>query len=114
MDITFDAFLIFLLVLLIAYPVVLLKLGHAIIKKNSLKSKKFTKQLILLLLFSGFVFRGLPGSNIFWWPFESIDSKIYTKQLTGSSFILKEASIEWHSQQHFNGDGSSIYQRELS
>lgn len=101
-------FLLFLLIQLVGYTVVGMKLLLAITRKNKPAINKNAGWLLILLIFSGLVLKKLPGSDLFYWPFEVIDSKIYTKNLTNKSFILKKPIHEWDSERHFNGDGSSI------
>ncbi|MEO9850190.1 MAG: hypothetical protein ABJH72_09690 [Reichenbachiella sp.] len=101
-------FLIFLLIQVIGYPIVGFKLFSSIFKKDKSKIKSNSIWLLSLFVFSGFVFEVLPGSKFFWWPIEAVESKNYTKNLTGISFILPEPIYEADSERHFNGDGSSF------
>ena len=72
--------LIFFLIQLIAYPLLSIILIRSIIKKDKNRIKRNVIRLIILLIFTGFVFEKLPGSDLFYWPFEAIDSKFYTKK----------------------------------
>lgn len=102
-------FLIFLLIQLIGYPVLGIRLIRSIVIKDKQLLKSNTIGLIILMIFSGLVFEKLPGSNLFYWPFEALDSKFYTKSLTNNSFILKKPIYKLDSERVFNGDGSSFY-----
>ena len=101
-------FLIFLLIQVIGYPLVGFKLIRSLFKKDRTNVKKNSIWFIGLLIFSGLVFEILPGSKLFWWPMEAIESKSYTKNLMGISFVLPEPIYELNSERHFNGDGSSF------
>ena len=101
-------FLIFLLVQLVLYPIVGIQLFKSISESNQVKTKRNIFLLIGLMIFSGFVFDVLPGSNLFWWPVDAINSRDYTENLTGKAFILPEPLYDWDSGRSFHGDGSSI------
>ena len=101
-------FLIFLIIQLIGYPLLGIRLIRSLLKKNKSLFKKSAIRLIILMIFSGLVFEKLPGSNLFYWPFEAVDSKFYTKSLTNKSFILKKPIYEFDSERAFNGDGRSF------
>ena len=106
-------YLIFLLIQFIAYPILLIKFIRAIFNKDRSKIKIVSIWLLALLFFSGLVFKILPGSKYFWWPIEAIESKSYTKNLMGISFILPEPIYEFDSGRDFFGDGSSLTIYEL-
>lgn len=101
-------FIIFLLIQIIGYPLVGFKLIRALFKKDKTNAKRNSIWLIGLFVFSGLVFEILPGSKLLWWPIEAIESKSYTKNLMGISFILPQPIYELNSERHFNGDGSSF------
>ena len=101
-------YLMFFLIQLIGYPLIGVRLIKSIFKKDKLQIKKNTIRLLILMIFSGLVFEKLPGSNLFYWPFEAVDSKFYTHSLTNKSFIFKDPVFEWNSERAFNGDGTSI------
>jgi len=107
---------VFLIILiqLIGYPVVVMRLTHSIVKKDKLAIKKYCCWLLGLFIFSGMAFEKLPGSQLLWWPIERIESKFYTKRITGHSFFLSEPLYESHSKRAFNGDGRSIQIYDLS
>lgn len=107
-------FFLLLIFQVIAYPILALKLIQGIINKDKPKAINSLKWLFLLLIFSGLVFEKIPGAKYFWYPIEAVESKFYTNELTGKSFILGEPIFEWHSDRAFNGDGHSIEVFELS
>ncbi len=101
-------FIIFLLIQVIGYPLVCFKLIRALFKNDKTNAKRNSIWLIGLIVFSGLVFEILPGSKLFWQPIEAIESKAYTKNLFGISFVMPEPIYELNSERNFNGDGSSI------
>jgi len=101
-------FIIFLLIQVIGYPLVGYKLIRSLFKKDKTNARKNSIWLIGLIIFSGLVFEILPGSKLFWWPMKAIESKIYTRNLVGISFVMPEPIYELNSERHFNGDGSSF------
>ena len=86
-----------------------LNLLSVLYNKKNHKLKTSLKRLIAVSIFAGFFFRVLPGSDIAWWPVDVIESKFYTKRLTGHSFFLTNVVYEWTPQRHFNGDGKSLH-----
>ncbi len=101
-------FLLLVFLLVVAYLKVGIHLIISLYKRDKFLIKKYCLRLGLLLVLSGFVFEILPGSRLFWWPIKSIDSLIYTENLTGRSFVLPEPIYTLDTERTFNGDGSSI------
>lgn len=75
-------YILFLLVQIIGYPIVGFRLITGIIKKDKVKIRNSLKWSLFLIVFSGLVFEKIPGSKYFWYPFEVITSKSYTKKLS--------------------------------
>ena len=107
-------YITFVLIQIIGYPIVVFKLITGLIKKDRVKVINSMKWSFVLIIFSGLVFEKIPGSKYFWYPFEVVNSKIFTKKLTGESFNLGDPIEEYHSERAFNGDGYSIDIYELN
>ncbi len=107
-------FVIFIVIQVIGYALVVVSLLRSVFKKDRRKMRRISIWLIALFLFSGFVFEVLPGSKVFWWPIEAIESKSYTEKLMGMSFVLPEPVCCLVSKRHFNGDGSSVIIYQLN
>ena len=105
--------LLFILCLLISYPIIVYRIFKAIIKKNKRKAFILSTLLLILILVPGFYLRILPGSNIFWKPVEKVQEKDYNEELTGFEFNNGKLIYEYESERSFNEDGYSIWIYEL-
>lgn len=84
------------------------------VEKKYTEVKKNLKQLVFLALFSGLFFQILPGSNIFWWPINTINDLTYTKSIFGQSIYLGSSKYIFDTGPSFSGDGYSYEEFQLS
>lgn len=107
-------YLTLLAVQVLAYSIIGSKLLINLIDKKKKEAKKNLKRGLILFLFSGFFFSILPGSNIFWWPFNRINELTYTNSILGKPIHLGTPVYEFESNPTFNGDGFSYAEYKLS
>lgn len=85
-----------------------------LVEKKQSELKQNLKRGLVLVIFSGFFFQVLPGSNIVWWPINTIRDLSDTKTILGKSIYLGSAQNSFNTPPTFNGDGYSYYEYKLS
>jgi len=114
MQIAFYLFIILLGAQVCGYTILAFQLLQNVVERKKEQVILTIKRGLALMLFSGFFFQILPGSNIIWWPVNTIFDLSFTKTILGKSIYLGQPHKKIESEPSFNGDGYSYSEYELS
>ncbi|MBX2827021.1 MAG: hypothetical protein KTR22_02615 [Flavobacteriaceae bacterium] len=107
------ALLFLTLLLLISYPILGFLIVRALIKKDKQRLYAISFVLIVFLLVPGFLWRILPGSDFLWGPIDRQNDRNFNVELTGFKFNESNLIYEYETKRDFNGDGYSIWIKEI-
>ncbi|MFT6244771.1 MAG: hypothetical protein ACJAXI_001540 [Crocinitomicaceae bacterium] len=106
-------FVLLSLIILISYAIIGFKIILAIKNREKKRLRKLLIVLTALILFSGFFWRLLPGSDVLWYPIDQYRERTLNKNMTGLEFNDGGEVLKFESDVAFNGDGYSFYIHEI-